>query len=101
MQDEIGTSLVLDHEELRVWHLRLSPGAQFPLHRHRHSYVWTSLTTGEALVVDETGEKEEVSFEIGDSAYQKLAPGTSLSHSIENIGKTELLFVAVEIKEAG
>ena len=99
MLEVIGTKLVLENDKFRVWHLKLEPGSKFPLHKHCCSYLWTALLPGTALVTDENGVESQVSFEIGDSAYEHLSPGDSVVHSIHNVGPTELLFVAVEIKE--
>ena len=36
---DVGSRLLIDNDQVRVWELRLDPGQESPLHHHQHDYV--------------------------------------------------------------
>jgi predicted metal-dependent enzyme (double-stranded beta helix superfamily) len=40
---EVGTSLLMENDVLRVWEVMLQPGETIPFHHHKHPYVVVSL----------------------------------------------------------
>ena len=40
---DVGTRLLLDNDQIRVWELRLEPGATSDLHHHEHDYVMVQI----------------------------------------------------------
>ncbi|WP_020592113.1 cupin domain-containing protein [Kiloniella laminariae] len=97
LNDRIGTELVLDTAEMRVWHLRLQPGERLPAHRHDRPYFWTVLTDGTGHSRFGDGSEVEIVYRAGDTRYyDDLSPENGFVHDLENTGKYPLVFVTVE-----
>jgi len=92
----VGSRLVSETAEYRVWHLELSPGERLPFHRHVHDYFWTVLTAGKAKSRYDDGHVSEVSYSPGDTRHYAFGARESMIHDLENIGDTTLVFVTVE-----
>ncbi|UPJ71837.1 hypothetical protein [Bradyrhizobium sp. 187] len=96
----VGTVLVSETDKLRVWHLRLPPGKRCGFHRHQIDYFWTALTCGRARGYYDDGRIEDVAHFVGETKHFRFGPGESFTHSVENIGDTDLLFATVEFLES-
>ncbi len=97
----VGTKLVSETDDVRVWHLDVPPGERFGFHCHVLNYFWTSLTHGKARSRYADGRVVEVSYEPGDTKHLQFATGEISWHDLENIGATPLQFVTVEFKDSG
>jgi quercetin dioxygenase-like cupin family protein len=94
--DRIGTSLELQNDRLRVWHLRLAPGQRLPFHRHDRPYFWTVLTDGKGRSRFDDGRVVDIVYRKGETKYFDLNPQNMFIHDLQNTGTEELLFVTVE-----
>jgi quercetin dioxygenase-like cupin family protein len=94
--DRIGTSLELENERLRIWHLRLAPGQRLPFHRHDRPYFWSVLTDGKGRSCFDDGRVVDIVYRRGESKYFDLSPQNMFIHDLQNTGTEELLFVTVE-----
>ena len=56
----VGSILVSETPQLRVWHLRLPAGYRCPFHRHVNPYFWSSHNDGRARNYFSSGEIKEV-----------------------------------------
>ena len=83
-------------ERVRVWHLSLAPGERIGFHTHVLDYFWTAMTSGKARSHYGDGEIREVSYAAGDTKHHIYAPGEFMTHDLENIGDTPLIFATVE-----
>ena len=92
----VGTTLVSETEDLRVWHLHLAPGARCRFHRHVNPYFWTALTDGRARAYVSDGTVIETDYYEGETRHYDYGPGEYMLHSLENIGDRVLSFVTVE-----
>jgi len=92
----VGTRLVSESERVRVWHLSLAPGERIGFHTHVLDYFWTAMTSGKARSHYGDGEIREVSYAAGDTKHHIYAPGEFMTHDLENIGDTPLIFATVE-----
>jgi hypothetical protein len=97
----VGSVLVSETDDVRVWHLRLPAGKRCNFHRHVLNYFWTCHTYGAARGYFEDGRIVDVKHFPGDTKHLYYGPGEYLLHSVENIGDTELLFTTVEFKKSG
>jgi beta-alanine degradation protein BauB len=94
---KIGTSLELENDRMRIWHLRLAPGERLPFHRHDRPYFWTVLTDGKGRSQFDDGRVAEIDYSKGQTKYfEDLSPTNMFVHDLQNIGDQELLFVTVE-----
>ena len=94
----VGTTLVSETPEMRVWHLDLGPGERLPFHRHVLDYFWTVLCDGRGRSHYADGVVHEVLYHRGDTRHFCFAEGESMVHDLENIGPEPLAFVTVEFK---
>jgi beta-alanine degradation protein BauB len=92
----VGSTLVSETSELRVWHLLIPAGKRCTFHRHVLDYFWTCHTHGVARGYYEDGSITESAHFPGDTRHLKYGKGERLVHSVENIGATDLLFTTVE-----
>jgi quercetin dioxygenase-like cupin family protein len=95
--DHIGTSLQLENEHMRVWHLRLAPGQRLPYHRHDRPYFWSVLTDGKGRSRFNDGRVVDIVYRKGETKYFDLNPQNMFIHDLQNTGDQELLFVTVEL----
>lgn len=98
INDRIGTSLELENDLMRIWHLRLAPGQRLPFHRHDRPYFWSVLTDGKGRSQFGDGRVVDIIYHKGDSKYFDLNPQNMFVHDLQNTGDQELLFVTVEFK---
>jgi mannose-6-phosphate isomerase-like protein (cupin superfamily) len=92
--------VLLENDRVRVLDTRLAPGEQTPIHMHTSSaalYVmsWSDFlrrdADGNIIVDSRTWDRQP---ETGEALWLPPLP----PHTIENIGKTELRLIAVELK---
>lgn len=94
----VGSSLLSETEQLRVWEVRLDPGQRLPAHRHVLDYFWTALTPGVGRQHIDDGSTRVVRYHAGETRHLDFGPGEFLLHDLENVGDTQLLFITVEHK---
>jgi len=92
----VGSSLVSETDEVRVWHIHCEPGERLPVHRHQLNYFWTILAPGSARSHYNDGRIVELDYNTGDTQHYKFSAGEYFLHDLENIGDTTLLFTTVE-----
>ncbi len=97
----VGTVLVSETDEVRVWHLAIPPRKRCAFHRHVLSFFWTYHSYGSARSYSEDGAVQDVRHIPGDTRHVTIPAGQYMLHSIENTGNTELLFTTVEYKKGG
>lgn len=96
----VGSQLVSETDDVRVWHLHLAPGVRFGFHTHVLDYFWTSLSDGKGRQHYGDGSVREVTYAAGDTKHSRYAAGERMHHDLENIGDTDLVFVTVEFKRS-
>jgi mannose-6-phosphate isomerase-like protein (cupin superfamily) len=95
---EVGTSLWLDNDHVRVFEVRLEPGERGPFHVHDRTYFWTVVEPGRGLQRFADGTYVERAYRLGETRYLVHSPDDVLIHDLENVGDTTLRFVTVELK---
>ena len=96
----VGSVLVSETDQVRVWHLMIPAGKRCTFHRHVLDYFWTCHTHGRARGYYEDGSIVETVHFPGDTKHLSYGPGEYMLHSVANIGDTDLLFTTVEFKES-
>jgi beta-alanine degradation protein BauB len=94
----VGSVLVSETDRLRVWHLLLPPGKRCNFHRHQMDYFWTAHNPGKARGYYDDGRIVDVEHYKGETKHFTFGAGEAFTHSVENIGDTDLLFTTVEFK---
>ena len=96
----VGTVLVSETEEVRVWHLHLQAGQRCHFHRHVLNYFWTCHSHGESRSYFEDGSVKDSKYHPGSTQHFTFPKGDYMLHSVENIGDEPLLFTTVEFKKS-
>jgi len=92
----VGSVLVSETDEVRVWHLHIPAGQRCAFHKHVLNYFWTCHSDGLARNFFEDGTTKDTKHFPGDTRHMKFGPGEYMLHAVENIGTTDLLFTTVE-----
>lgn len=97
---EVGDTLVSETERVRVWHIHAKPGERLQVHTHVLDYFWTIHAPGKARNHLSDGTYIDVDYATGDTQHFTFAAGEKMTHSLENIGDTDLIFTTVEFKNS-
>ncbi len=97
---EVGSRLVSETDRVRVWHIHARPGERLKVHTHVLDYFWTIHGPGWARSHQPDGSHVDVEYETGDTRHFTFAKGERMTHSLENIGDTALVFTTVEFKDS-
>jgi beta-alanine degradation protein BauB len=92
----VGSVLVSETPEIRVWHLHLPASKRCAFHRHVLNYFWTCHSSGRARGYFDDGRVTETDHYPGQTKHFRFGPGEYMLHSVENIGNKDLLFTTVE-----
>jgi quercetin dioxygenase-like cupin family protein len=96
----VGTKLLLESSVARIWSIDLKPGQRLPFHTHVLNYFWTVLTSGTARSHSSEGVTTEIDYRPGDTKHLQYGPGESMTHDLENVGESSLVFVTVEFLQS-
>jgi len=77
---------------VRVYEYRIQPGVKDPMHSHPHGLVYV-LAGGSLRSTSPAGEVAVHDLKAGDLSWRE-----ALSHSLENVGKSELHALSIELK---
>ena len=94
----VGSILLSETDEVKVWSIRLAPGERLPAHRHVLNYFWTALTDGVSLQHTDDGTTRRVAYQAGDTRHFTFPGDEYLLHDLYNDGPGELAFLTVEHK---
>ena len=53
----VGSSIIYEDDEVRIWNFTLAPGAMTSMHRHDHDYRFVAITPTQLEVYGESGER--------------------------------------------
>jgi len=95
---QVGTSLWLENDHVRVFEVRLEPGKRGPFHVHDTNYFWTVVDAGRGLQRFADGTFVVRDYALGETKYLAHSREDPLMHDLENVGTTTLRFVTVELK---
>ena len=95
---DIGSSLWLENDHVRIFESRLEPGERGPFHVHDRTYFWTVVDAGRGLQRFADGAYVVRDYRVGDTKYLVHSFDDPLVHDLENVGDTTLRFVTVELK---
>jgi len=97
---DLGTELVIDQDTVKCWIETVPPGAQRPVHTHRHPWVTVVLAgaAGESLGPDGTVLSRST-VQTGQVSYngRERIP---LQHCVRNTSDSTLIMVAIELRPA-
>lgn len=83
----------LDNERVRVCEVTFKPGAKIAKHSHP-DHVAFVIRGGKLRITGDDGKTQDIDLKPGQAHWL-----TAQSHSAENVGKTRVRLVVVELKE--
>jgi len=95
----VGTTLLLENDCVKVWQFLIPPKRKSHMHRHVHNYVFINLVKSKTRGLDEKWRyaTPEVVQEAGQVTYVSL--DHEAIHAAENVGEDTFWQVIVEFKE--
>ncbi len=99
---DVGTTLLVDNDQVRVWELHLEPGQTSDLHHHEHDYVMVQIE-GDAIAARFEPDTEGT-FAGSDYLEGPVIPGLAIyaeaggRETAVNVGETAFREVVVEVK---
>lgn len=92
----IGTELVKDDENVRIWRISLEPGEEAPWHTHYLDY--TSIVLEGSMLERYNGDGTTDRYEVKPGDLMRLYEG-STRHALKNVGNGRFSNIIIEIKE--
>ena len=90
---EVGTKLIFENEQVKVWEFTLAPGEAVEAHTHEHDYFFYPIEGGTLEVTRPSG-RTQATLEAGAVYYRKKGD----THAAKNVGTTRYHEVLVELK---
>jgi beta-alanine degradation protein BauB len=97
---KVGSRLVSETTDVRVWLIEIAPGDRLPFHTHVLNYFWVATAAGRARSRGAEGKVTEMDYVVGQTRHLAYEKGQSMTHDLENIGSTVLTFTTVEDKRS-
>ena len=86
-----------ENDHVKVWRTVILPNQPLAMHRHEHPRSVIAIKGGTLTIVQETGERKDVTWETGNSYWLEAdEPGTM--HGDVSEGDEEIIVVVVEMK---
>ena len=92
----VGSILVSETDDVRVWQIQLAPGERVGFHHHVLNYFWSAINAGKSRSHMQDGSVVDSEYQAGTTKHFHFGPGEFMLHDLENIGDTDLIFVTVE-----
>jgi quercetin dioxygenase-like cupin family protein len=96
----VGSMLLSDNENVRVWMIKLAPGERIGFHRHVLNYFWTSVTGGKGRQHVHDGTTVEYTYKVGETRHETYSSGEFKVHDLTNLGDKDMIFMTVEFKNS-
>ena len=91
---KVGTRVLLENDQVRIWELELAPGQSSDWHHHVLDYITVALTESKMRRELEDGTGDETNSTVGVVRYaEKHQP-----HVVTNIGTAQHRNILVELK---
>jgi mannose-6-phosphate isomerase-like protein (cupin superfamily) len=89
----IQTNVLVDNDRVRIVEVNLQPGEKLEMHSHG-PYVAYSMSSARVRFTFPDGTSREADLEKGKARYSE-----GVTHTVENIGSTELHNLDIELKK--
>lgn len=97
MVEKVGTSLLFENEQIRIWSLLLEPGDTAPVHQHEFPYVYLVVAPGSTLMTESDGNE----VRSVDDKWEVVRHDAGLPHTLQNLGSTRYENAIIEFKQDG
>jgi quercetin dioxygenase-like cupin family protein len=92
----VGQEILLENDQVRVWHITLQPGETQPLHHHGLPYMVVAVHGTKSVIHTEAGDQIDIVENTGDVVYRD--PGQT--HMLTNVGDTVYIGRIIELKSS-
>ena len=93
----VGSRLLFENAQIRVWDITLGPGERLPFHCHRTSYFYRCESAGVSQVRTPDGRAAVYESPQDEVVFHDIPPGETMIHDLSNAGDTVLRFTTVEL----
>jgi len=87
------SKLIMENDRVRVLDVRFKPGEKAAMHMHPDHMMYI-FNDGKFKLTSSQGETQELDLKAGQAIWMD-----AVSHTAENIGKTNVHLLVVELKE--
>lgn len=96
----VGSQLLSENDNVRVWMIKLAPGERIGFHRHILNYFWTSVNGGRGQQHVHDGTTVEYTYQPGETRHETYGAGEFKVHDLTNLGDKDMIFMTVEFKNS-
>jgi beta-alanine degradation protein BauB len=94
---DVGTRLLCENDQVRVWEIGLAPGERHVFHCHRTSYFWVAHSGGQVRVGYPDGAYHDYEHQAGEVTYMEIPEGEQNIQDLTNTGDTSLHLTTIEL----
>jgi beta-alanine degradation protein BauB len=87
------SKLIMENDSVRVFDVRFKPGEKAAMHSHPDHLMYI-FNDGKIKLMHSTGKPQIVDLKAGQAIWMDAT-----SHAAENLGKTDVHMLVVELKE--
>ncbi len=91
---DVGTEVILENDQVKVWNLDLAPGQASDWHHHHHWYVTIVTVAGTLKAEFADGTSQTDSYQVGDVHFRDK----DSIHRVINVGDSRYVNIIVELK---
>lgn len=92
----VGSRLLFENEQVRVWDLRLEPGESTGLHRHTSDFFYVVIGDGTLQRLDADGASQPPRQMADGDVHFRRVPGEDV-HEAVNVGSAPWRNIVVEL----
>ncbi len=99
VKDEIGTEVLFENDQIKIWDLQLAPGEAHGMHRHTNDYVLVFIGENRIRGVNQDGTTRfEQDMHDGDTFHRVLDADEDI-HDAVNVGTGPSRNIIIELKK--
>lgn len=98
--NNVGSEKIFENDKVIVWNFELPPGETTPLHTHKHSYMWYTISGAPLQVFDEN-DNDLGTLDVPTGAVYSLLLDNGELEVLSEIGKGNRIPAKHKSKNAG
>ena len=99
--EQVGTRLMFENAQVRVWDLALAPGESLEKHIHQLNYFFVVESGGLIRFADpdDPGDEQDIQFTDNEVVWVEVGPEGKVDNRLTNIGSKRHRNYVVELKQ--
>ena len=98
IKDEIGTQVLYEDEQFKVWDMQLAPGEGQGLHRHTRDYLLVFIGDSRIRGVNQDGTTRFEQTMTDGTVIKRTIDGDEDVHDAINVGRSRSRNLIIELK---